>query len=113
MLLRVQKTKKELYLNYLISRDQAEQKEKCIWREMLVLELKQHFKFPLSNFELSQEAGKAAPSAGSWSAGSWRVKQRHLELRVLSPAAQEQVSWGVKQLDFKEEIVDEARESQI
>lgn len=68
---------------------------------MLVLELKQHFKFPLNNFELRQEAGKAAPSAGSWSAGSWGVKQRHLELQVLSPAAQEQVSWRVKQLDFK------------
>lgn len=37
------------------------------------------------------------------------VNQRHLELQVLSPAAQEQGSWSVKQLDFKEEVVDEAR----
>lgn len=76
---------------------------------MLVLELKQHFEFPLNNFELRQEAGKAAPSAGSWSAGHGGVKQRHLELQVLSPAAQENGSWSVKQLDFKEEIVDDAR----
>lgn len=55
---------------------------------MSVLELKQHFEFPLSNFELRQKAGKAAPSAGSWSAGSGGVKQRHLDLQVLSPAAQ-------------------------
>lgn len=40
------------------------------------------------------------------------VKQRHLELQVPRPAAQEQLSWSVKQLDFKEEVMEEARESQ-